>query len=107
MGYTDEDIRQAYLQDEAARLAQLAGDDHLPRRNLYGDVALTDDLADASLSFEDVDQAIAELAARRGEDYAQTWDQVRTLTSVRTTLTPWRTRLSRWLRCPRARRWPS
>jgi len=79
MQYTDDEIHAAFLADEAARLALLAENDHLPQRNAFGEAALTDEQADYTVTYDEVDRAIVELAGQRGVTYSQAWDQVRVL----------------------------
>jgi len=88
----DDEIHAAFLADEAARLAALAEGEHLPQRNAYSDVALTQDQPDYTVTYDEVDRAIVEPSRQRGESYAQTWRQVRVLTSGRTTRSRWPTR---------------
>jgi hypothetical protein len=75
-----------FLQDETARLTVAAADmaPRKPFRPVYGDLELSrayqpgpvmvDDITD-----DDLDRAVAQLAMARGEDYRQTWAQVRSL----------------------------
>jgi hypothetical protein len=81
MEYTREQIDAAFLQDEVARYSLLATSG--PQRPQYGELELAagvpEEPAD-SLTFEDVDAAVAELAMARGEDYSTTYEQVRSLT---------------------------
>ena len=80
MEYTEQQIRQAFLQDEVARYSHLLGAG--PQRPEYAGLELAADVLDEPaepLTFEDVDSAVAELSALRGQDYATTYAQVRDL----------------------------
>jgi len=77
--YTDDAIREAFLRDERERLALLAESEYLPGRISYEDAYLTGGQVDYTPTFDDIDRAVVELAGQRGQDYAQTWAQVRAL----------------------------
>ena len=79
MEYTREQLDAAFAADEVARYSLLLGK---PLRPEYAGLELAAGVLDEPaepLSFEDVDAAVAELSALRGEDYASTYEQVRSL----------------------------
>jgi hypothetical protein len=77
--YTDAEITAAFYADEIARYNLLLGK---PQRPEFAGLALArgevaDPVTEADITLSDIDLAVAELAAQRGADYADMWDQVR------------------------------
>jgi hypothetical protein len=78
--YSDADIQRAFLEDEVARYSLLLGAG--PQRPNYSELELAAGVPGqpaGPVTFEDVDSAVAELSALRGEAYASTYAQVRSL----------------------------
>jgi len=72
------DYDEAFLADEIRRLSNMSIS--LPKRPDYSHELVEDPPAVAELTSSDIDAAVAELAAERGETIEQTWEQVYALT---------------------------
>jgi hypothetical protein len=86
MEYTREQLDAAFAADEVARLTVAAADMALrrPFRPVYGDLELSRGCEPAPVTVDDITDddlsgAVAQLAIARGENYSQTWAQVRSL----------------------------
>ena len=75
--YSDDQLAEAYRRDEIDRYAAQLGQ---PARVEYADaLVLSGEAAEVSISHSDLDRAVSQLAAERGQEYTSVWDAVRFL----------------------------